>query len=65
MENVTLRQLRVFASFARHLSFTRAAEELSLTAPAVSMQINEFEAEVRYRRVFPAAPARAVSSEAD
>ncbi len=46
MKNVTLRQLRVFASVARHLSFTRAAEELSLTAPAVSMQIKEFEAEV-------------------
>jgi len=46
MKNVTLRQLRVFASVARHLSFTRAAEELNLTAPAVSMQIKEFEAEV-------------------
>ncbi len=43
MKNVTLRQLRVFASVARHSSFTRAAEELSLT---VSMQIKEFEAEV-------------------
>ncbi|MGO9424311.1 MAG: LysR family transcriptional regulator [Steroidobacteraceae bacterium] len=46
MKNVTLRQLLVFASVARRLSFTRAAEELSLTAPAVSMQIKEFEAEV-------------------
>jgi len=46
MKNVTLRQLRVFASVARHLSFTRAAEEVSLTAPAVSMQIKEFEARI-------------------
>jgi DNA-binding transcriptional LysR family regulator len=46
MKNVTLRQLRVFASVARHLSFVRAAEELRLTAPAVSMQIKELEAEV-------------------
>ena len=46
MKNVTLRQLRVFASVARHLSFIRAAEELSLTPPAVSMQIKELEAQV-------------------
>src|SRR6202789_4667362 len=43
MKNATLRQLRVFASVARHLSFVRAAEELKLTAPAVSMQIKERE----------------------
>ena len=46
MKNVTLRQLRIFASVARHLSFIRAAEELKLTAPAVSMQIKELEVEV-------------------
>jgi DNA-binding transcriptional LysR family regulator len=46
MKNVTLRQLRVFASVARHLSFARAAEELSLTAPAISMQIKELETQV-------------------
>lgn len=46
MKNVTLRQLRVFASAARHLSFARAAEKLHLTPPAVSMQIKELEAEV-------------------
>ena len=46
MKNATLRQLRVFASVARHLSFVRAAEELKLTAPAVSMQIKELETEV-------------------
>jgi LysR family transcriptional regulator, low CO2-responsive transcriptional regulator len=46
MKNATLRQLRVFASVARHLSFIRAAEELNLTAPAVSMQIKELETEI-------------------
>jgi DNA-binding transcriptional LysR family regulator len=46
MKNATLRQLRVFASVARHLSFVRAAEELKLTPPAVSMQIKELEIEV-------------------
>jgi DNA-binding transcriptional LysR family regulator len=46
MKNATLRQLRVFASVARHLSFVRAAEELNITPPAVSMQIKELELEV-------------------
>ncbi|NJD08512.1 MAG: LysR family transcriptional regulator [Methylococcaceae bacterium] len=41
--NITLRQLKVFERVARHLSFTRAAEELYLTQPAVSMQIKQFE----------------------
>src|ERR1700721_2907476 len=45
MKNPTLRQLRVFASVARHLSFIRAAEELNLTAPAGSMQIKELQTE--------------------
>jgi DNA-binding transcriptional LysR family regulator len=40
---VTLRQLQVFASVARHSSFARASEELHLTAPAVSMQIKQLE----------------------
>src|SRR5947208_13695477 len=46
MKNATLRQLRVFSSVARHSSFARAAEELGLTAPAVSMQIKELQTEV-------------------
>ena len=46
MKNVTLRQLKTFASVARHLSFVRAAEELNLTPPAISMQIKELETEV-------------------
>ena len=43
MRSATLRQLRVFASAASHLSFARAAEELHLTPPAVSQQIAELE----------------------
>ena len=46
MKNVSLRQLRVFASVAKHLSFARAAGELNLSPPAVSMQIKELESEV-------------------
>ena len=41
--NITLRQLKVFERVAKRLSFTRAAEELFLTQPAVSMQIKQFE----------------------
>lgn len=41
--NVTLRQLKVFAAVARHLSFTQAAQELCLTQPAVSMQVKQLE----------------------
>ena len=46
MRNVTLRQLRVFAAAARHLNFSRAAEELHLSQPAVSTQLKEFAAYV-------------------
>ena len=44
--NVTFRQLRVFTEVAQHGSMIRAAESLHLTAPAVSMQIKEVEAQV-------------------
>jgi DNA-binding transcriptional LysR family regulator len=40
---LTLRQLKVFESVARHLNYTRAAEELHLTQPAVSMQVKQLE----------------------
>ena len=46
MKGVTLRQLRVFSAVARHMSFGKAAEELHLTPPAVSMQIKELEGQV-------------------
>ena len=41
--HITLRQLQVFEAVARRLSFTRAAEELHLTQPAVSMQVKQME----------------------
>ena len=41
--HLTLRQLKVFESVARHLNYTRAAQELHLTQPAVSMQIKQLE----------------------
>ncbi len=43
MKNATLRQLKVFESVARNLSFSRAAEELYLTQPAVSIQVKKLE----------------------
>ena len=43
MLHITLRQLKVFESVARNLSFSRAAEDLHLTQPAVSMQIKQLE----------------------
>jgi DNA-binding transcriptional LysR family regulator len=36
----------VFSAVARHLSFGKAAEELHLTPPAISMQIKELEVQV-------------------
>jgi DNA-binding transcriptional LysR family regulator len=39
LRHATFRQLKVFESVARHLSFSRAAEELHLTQPAVSIQV--------------------------
>ena len=44
--NVTFRQLSVFTSVARHLSFTQAAKELHLSQPAVSMQVKQMEEQV-------------------
>ncbi len=46
MRNLTLRQIRIFMSAAKHASFTRAAEELHITAPAVSLQIKEMEDDI-------------------
>lgn len=43
MLHLTLRQLKVFESVARYLSYSRAADELHLTQPAVSMQIKQLE----------------------
>jgi Transcriptional regulator len=43
MRNATLRQLKVFEAVARHRSYSRAAEELHLTQPAVSTQVGKLE----------------------
>lgn len=43
MKNATLRQLKLFECVARHLSFTRAANEMHLSQPAVSTQVKELE----------------------
>lgn len=39
----TLQQMRLFEAVARHGSITRAAEEVSLTQPSVSMQVRSLE----------------------
>ncbi|MBI5450571.1 MAG: LysR family transcriptional regulator [Gammaproteobacteria bacterium] len=44
--NITFRQLQVFEAVARLLSFTRAAEALHLSQPAVSMQITQLEGQI-------------------
>jgi DNA-binding transcriptional LysR family regulator len=46
MRSVTFRQLRVFSEVAKQLSFSRAAESLHLTPPAVTMQVKELEGHV-------------------
>lgn len=46
MKNATFRQLRVFCEVARHMSFSRAAQALHLTPPAVTMQVKELEGHV-------------------
>lgn len=46
--DLNLKQLRLFYYVGKHLSFTRAAEELHLTQPGIHMQIAQFE---RYYRV--------------
>lgn len=43
---ISLRQLQVFESVARHLNHSRAAAELYLSQPAVSMQIKQAESAV-------------------
>jgi LysR family transcriptional regulator, low CO2-responsive transcriptional regulator len=44
MKHATLRQLKIFEAVARWLSYSRAAEELHLTQPAVSTQVRKLEA---------------------
>jgi DNA-binding transcriptional LysR family regulator len=46
MIHATLQQLRLFEAVARHSSFTRAAEEVHLSQPAVSIQVKRLEENV-------------------
>lgn len=46
MKNITLRQIRIFLCAVKHMSFTKAAEEIHITASAVSLQIKELEADI-------------------
>ncbi len=65
--HLTLQQLRLFESVVRHGSYTRAAEEMHLTQPAVSIQIKRLEDQAGTplleqvgRRIFPTAAGKAV-----
>jgi DNA-binding transcriptional LysR family regulator len=46
VHHLTLRQLRIFEAAARHLHFGRAAREMHLTQPAVSLQLKQLEERV-------------------
>ncbi len=46
MFHATLQQLKLFDAVARHLSYTKAAEEAHLSQPAVSIQIKRLEEQV-------------------
>ena len=61
----TLQQLKLFEAVSRHASFTRAAEELNLTQPAVSIQIKRLEEQLDLplfemvgKKVFPTAAGK-------
>lgn len=43
MRHATIRQMQIFDAVARCLGFSRAADELGLTQPAVSLQIKQIE----------------------
>jgi DNA-binding transcriptional LysR family regulator len=46
LRHATLRQIRIFDAAARHLHFGRAAAELNLSQPAVSIQLKQLEADI-------------------
>jgi LysR family glycine cleavage system transcriptional activator len=53
-----LNALRAFEAVARHLSFARAAQELSVTKPAVAQQVRALEQEIGASSNDPAADWR-------
>ena len=67
--HLTLQQLRLFEAVSRLGSFTRAADELFITQPAVSIQIKRLEAQVGLplfeqagKKTFPTAAGKTVYS---
>lgn len=46
MRNLTLRQIRIFLSISKHLSFAKTAEELHVSPAAISLQIKEMESDI-------------------
>ena len=63
----TLQQLKLFEAVSRNSSFTRAAEELFLTQPAVSIQIKRLEEQVGLplfevvgKKIFPTVAGKAM-----
>ncbi|WP_297526865.1 LysR family transcriptional regulator, partial [Thiohalobacter sp.] len=65
--HLTLQQLRLFQSVVRNGSFTRAAEEMHLTQPAVSIQIRRLEDQAGTplleqvgKKIFPTAAGKTV-----
>jgi len=43
MKNATFRQIKVFEAVARHLNYSRAAEELRMSQPGVSIHVKQLE----------------------
>ena len=65
--HLTLQQLKLFESVSRLGSYTRAAEELFLTQPAVSIQIKRLETQAGLplfdkigKKIFPTAAGKAM-----
>ena len=52
MINISSRQLRIFIAAAKHKNFTRAAEEIHISPPAISMQMKEIEILVNAKLFF-------------
>ncbi|HFQ91657.1 MAG TPA: LysR family transcriptional regulator [Chromatiales bacterium] len=69
--HLTLQQLRLFESVVRNHSFTRAAEEMHLTQPAVSIQLKRLEDQVGLpllenvgKKIFPTAAGKTMHAAA-
>lgn len=65
--HLTLQQLKLFEAVSRNSSYTRAAEELHLTQPAVSIQVKRLEEQVGLplfeqvgKKIFPTAAGKAM-----